>query len=150
MDKIYKFNFNYDRIALLNDLKNTKLYDNNSYDDPYNPAWLKGLALDNCKEANRIKNKLKYVKDAVFFVQPANTVINPHTDNLCKCSLNILLNDADAPIIIEGEEFFYRCALINVNKYEHEVPASNKDRLLLRYTFSEPFEIIKPLLSNLS
>ena len=150
MDKIYKFNFNFDNNLLLNELKITTLYDNSVYNDPHNPVWLKGRALDNCFEANRIKEELQYVIHTVFFVQPANTVINPHKDNLCKCSLNILLNDADAPIIIEGEEFFYRCALINVNKYEHEVPASNKDRLLLRYTFSEPFEIIKPLLSNLS
>ena len=150
MGKIFNVDLYDDIELLLQELQATKMYDKSAYNDFCNSAWLKGRALENCLEANRIKNKLEYVKEAVFFVQPANTVINPHTDKLCKCSLNILLNDADAPIIIDGEAFRYKCALIDVNRYEHEVPASSKDRLLLRYTFSEPFEVIKPILSNLS
>jgi len=148
--KLIEISFDYDIGKLNKELEQTKLYDHTDYGPAKNTAWLKGKALEDCVEVNRIKNKLKFVKDAVFFVQPANTVINPHTDKLCKCSLNILLNDADAPIIIDGESFRYKCALIDVNRYEHEVPASSKDRLLLRYTFSEPFEVIKPILSNLS
>lgn len=150
MDKIFEIGLKYNQEKLLDELKQTKLYDNETYNDPHNPVWLKGTVLQEAPEVDRIKSLLPHVNIAAFFIQPAGTVINPHRDKLCKCSLNILINHADAPIIIEGEEFYYTCALINVNKYEHEVPASQFDRYLLRYTFSEPFEIMRPLLSNLS
>lgn len=148
--KLHHVDLSYDSSLLINELHNTKMYDSKFYGPAKVDTWLKGTVLQEAPEVNRLKNKLPNTILAAFFIQPAGTVVVPHKDSKCGCSLNILLNDADAPIIIEGEKFNYKCALINVSQYEHEVPASPKDRYLLRYTFAEPFEIIKPLLSNLS
>lgn len=148
--KLHHVNLSYNTDLLIKELYDTKMYDSTFYGPAKVDTWLKGTVLQEAPEVNRIKSILPHVILASFFIQPSGTVVVPHKDSKCKCSLNILLNDADAPIIIEGDEFNYKCALINVSEYEHEVPASSKDRYLLRYTFSEPFEIMRPLLSNLS
>lgn len=148
--KLHEITLQYDTDLLLQDMQKTRLYDSTEYGPALNTAWLKGRVVkEECLEANRIKNQLPHVTDSGFFIQPAHTVIKPHRDLDCMCSLNILLNDATAPIIIEGEEFKYKCALIDVNRYEHEVPASPKERLLFRIAFSEPLEVMKSLLSKM-
>lgn len=140
--KLKHINLQYNQKKLVEELHKTKMYDSTQYKASLNTVWLKGIPGEDCAEAKRIKDFLPESIISTFFIQPANTVILPHTDGRCSCSLNILLSDGGAPIIIEGEEFEYKCALINVSKYMHEVPAYPKDRYLLRYAFSQPFEKI--------
>lgn len=61
-----------------------------------------------------------------------------------KCSLNFMITGYDSPIIfyndneIETNKFYYRCGLINTERY-HSVPASNNDRVFLRFGFYNSF-----------
>lgn len=138
--KLEHINLEYDRLKLLSELNKTRMYDSTEYKASTNTAWLKGIPSEDCEEVHRLKNLLPESILLTFFIQPAYTIIEPHTDGRCKCSLNILLSEGGSPIIMEGESFEYKCALINVSKYVHEVPAYPEDRYLLRYAFETSFE----------
>lgn len=104
--------------------------------DYRNPQWVRGFALT--PEAQRISMG----GIPLFYTQRAGAVVKPHRDGVAKCCINIILSYQVEPIIIEGTEYHYQCALINVGEKTHWVNVSSADRLMLRIIFKEPYDVM--------
>lgn len=75
----------------------------------------------------------------IYFLKPF-TFIPFHTDNETKCSINFLLSDHNAPIIIENKVYFYKQALLDTTK-KHGLKNGNEERILLKLSiFNESFD----------
>lgn len=114
-----------------------------------NRAW-KQLKINPCEiqEVQTLYNKLKLLFldekiNCYFYILEKNHFIGTHTDPKTLCSINILLSEDNAPIVIENKEYCYNTALLDTSR-EHSVPASDNDRLLLKFSFSKTkFEVAK-------
>lgn len=62
-----------------------------------------------------------------------NTELSEHIDSNTQCSINFLLSDNLAPIIINGVEYYYTQAIINVQQ-PHKVINGPEERVMLRIT----------------
>ncbi len=136
----------YNREALLDESLSLNYDHPIDYDvDPLNSDWLKTRITDDQTEANELWqffNDLLGVKVIpLYYIQPARSPVVKHIDTLCSCSINIVLDRKPTqPVIFHdsGDEYtyFYRCALLNVSGYYHEVPPSEEDRRILRFAIS--------------
>ena len=69
-----------------------------------------------------------------------NFTLKPHRDFGTECGVNILLSDESVPINIEGVDYHYSQALINLQK-EHSVVNDSKERIILKFSIPDkPFE----------
>jgi hypothetical protein len=123
----------------------------------YQPRWRIGKVTDfeNCKEINRINEFLKDVtgtKDIRprIFEQDAGFEVPYHQDLGTLCSINMILDNAAAPITFEDVgDFSYKCALLNLQK-QHMVKAFEQQRNLLKFSiFDLEFNEVKEKLQNL-
>lgn len=62
--------------------------------------------------------------------------IPEHIDNETQCSLNFVLSNNPSPITIEGEEYYYRQALLNTTAM-HGVNNVNEERVLLKFSIHD-------------
>lgn len=88
----------------------------------------------------KIMNDLNIVGKPRFFYQQPGEQLAPHKDIGTECGVNILISENPLPINIEGEDYYYSQALINLQKM-HSVKADNFERILLKYSIPDkPFE----------
>lgn len=81
--------------------------------------------------------------DCFFYILEKHNSIGTHTDPNTLSAINILISDDNAPIIIEDNHYVYNTALVDTSKM-HSVPASETDRLLLKFSLRDiPFDIAK-------
>lgn len=77
-----------------------------------------------------------------FYWLKPNAIINTHTDNTTKCSLNFLLSETNTAITINGKDYFYKNALLDTTQ-PHSVKNENKERLLFKISIqNENFETV--------
>ena len=112
--------------------------------DPLNGSWLKTRITEDQIHANELKmffEDLLGVKvSPLYYKQIAGERVVKHIDTLCSCSINIVLNGNRSPVLFHDDgntfAYVYRCALLNVSGYYHEVPASETERSILRFAVS--------------
>ena len=89
---------------------------------------------------NKIMTELNIVGKPRFFYMRPNFTLKPHRDFGTECGVNILLSDESVPINIEGVDYHYSQALINLQK-EHSVVNDSKERIILKFSIPDkPFE----------
>ena len=112
-------------------------------------VWIKCRATDQQPATVRLAKIWSEVLEAkvspFYYVQSSGKRVLEHKDYQCGCSINILLNDNDQPIVFRDEDdklhmYQYRCALLNIAGYYHEVPASPKERRTARFAIQTSFE----------
>ena len=96
--------------------------------------WL--VSYYNSDYITKIMNDLNINGKPRFFYQKENFHLMPHKDFGTQCGVNILLSDDPVPINIEGKEYYYTQALINLQK-EHSVKNDNKERILLKFSIPD-------------
>ena len=100
-------------------------------------TWLKARLREHIFMYPHIENLHKQLPGSIIvaYKQLANTSVHMHVDPATECSVNIVLSDDFAPVIFEDYgEINYECALFNTS-LNHAVPAYNKERLLLKFSF---------------
>lgn len=70
------------------------------------------------------------VRPRFYWLGP-DTRLSPHTDNNTCCSINYIINDDYAPIVVDGKEYFYKSCLLNC-QITHMVPAYPLERKLFK------------------
>ena len=85
---------------------------------------------------DKIMKELNIVGKPRFFYQKSNFHLKPHKDFGTQCGVNILLSDNPVPINIEGKEYYYTQALIDLQR-EHSVINDNKERVLLKFSIPD-------------
>jgi hypothetical protein len=84
----------------------------------------------------KIMKELNIVGKPRFFYQKSNFSLKPHKDFGTQCGVNILLSDDPVPINIEGVDYHYSQALINLQR-EHSVVNDSKERVLLKFSIPD-------------
>jgi hypothetical protein len=86
---------------------------------------------------NKIMKELNIVGKPRFLYTKPNFFLKIHKDFGTQCAVNILLgDDHPAPINIEGVDYHYTQALINVQK-EHSVTNGSKERVLFKFSIPD-------------
>ena len=83
-----------------------------------------------------------------YFKTPAGEEVPWHHDDIVWTTFNYLV-EGDSPFVYKtGEVFYYKCGLFDVSK-EHMVPASDKERVLLKFSLiKQKYEDVKPRLDT--
>jgi hypothetical protein len=84
----------------------------------------------------KIMKELNIIGKPRFFYQKSNFSLKPHKDFGTQCGVNILLSDDPVPINIEGVDYHYSQALINLQR-EHSVVNDSKERVLLKFSIPD-------------
>ena len=88
-------------------------------------------------------------KPRFYWLEPF-AEIPEHIDNDTTCSLNFIITENPAPIIIEGKEYFYKQALLNTTKL-HGVKNSSEQRVMLKVSiFNETYESLSKRIKYVS
>jgi len=75
-----------------------------------------------------------------FYWLKPYAVIPEHVDNETQCSINLILSDDAAPIVVNGEEHLYSQALLNTT-VPHSVVNGPRERIMLKISiFNETFD----------
>lgn len=145
---IFNYNFDIDEIKRRYDLEKFEVYSDprKSYTWPtYKIARIKQWNYANKLITDLGLGKLD-VRPRFYWLGP-NTRLGGHTDNNTACSINFIINEDYAPIIVDGKEYVYKSALLNC-QVVHGVPAFHKDRRLFKLSifdksYDEVLNIIK-------
>lgn len=148
-DSIVHLNFEFNKNELLNTFNRNK-EKLSIYSDYRGEVenW-KIARIDETEYIKQIKNELKiFTAKPRFYLQKENSILPNHIDFNTKCSINVLLSDEldNAPITIEGIDYFYSVCLLNTQKM-HSVKNNEKERILFKLSiFDLTFEETKILL----
>jgi len=85
--------------------------------------------IDNIMKELNIKGKPRF-----YYLQP-NYQLRPHKDYGTQCAVNIILSGS-TPINIEGKDYYYSQALINLQK-EHSIKTDNTERIILKFSIPD-------------
>jgi hypothetical protein len=114
-------------------------------------TWLKARLREHIFMYPHIENLHKQLPGSIIvaYKQLANTSVHMHVDPATECSVNIVLSDDFAPVIFEDYgEINYECALFNTS-LNHAVPAYDKERLLLKFSFLDTsYDKIREMLND--
>jgi hypothetical protein len=84
-----------------------------------------------------------------FSFQYKNTLLPKHIDIDRIVGININLMEDQRPTIhINGDEYHYECALIDVGSKIHSIEPESYDRLVLKLAFREPWDRIYNILRS--
>jgi hypothetical protein len=115
--------------------------------EPYTDSRYLELQLDMWHIGHYIDEHIQKVMDdfevdgkpRFYWLEPY-AEIPEHVDNGTKCSINLILTDTPAPILVEGTEYFYQQALLNTT-IPHAVFNGPVERIMLKISiFDETFE----------
>jgi len=98
------------------------------------PEWL--VSHYKSDYIDKIMKELNIVGKPRFLYTRPNFFLKTHKDFSTQCAVNILLSDDPAPINIEGVDYHYTQALINVQK-EHSVTNGSKERVLFKFSIPD-------------
>ena len=85
---------------------------------------------------DKIMKELNIVGKPRFLYTRPNFFLKTHKDISTQCAVNILLSDDPAPINIEGVDYYYTLALINV-QIPHSVTNGSKERVLFKISIPD-------------
>lgn len=97
------------------------------------PSWL--VSYHTSDYIENIMKDLNIKGSPRFFFQQPHFHLKPHRDYGTQCAVNIILNGT-TPINIEGKEYVYSQALINVQR-EHSIKTDNEERIMLKFSIKD-------------
>ena len=97
------------------------------------PSWL--VSYHTSDYIENIMKDLNIKGSPRFFFQQPHFHLKPHRDYGTQCAVNIILNGT-TPINIEGKEYVYSQALVNVQK-EHSIRTDNEERIMLKFSIKD-------------
>ena len=97
------------------------------------PNWL--VSYYTSEYIENIMKDLNIKGSPRFFFQQPHFHLKPHKDYGTQCAVNIILNGT-TPINIEGKEYVYSQALINVQR-EHSIKTDNEERIMLKFSIKD-------------
>lgn len=142
MNPIVHLDYNLDKDLLLKEAESAKMNATSYSDDRY-----PNVILDNWLISRHSSEYLLKIMDdfgvqgkpRFYWLQPYSE-IPEHVDNGTMCSINLILSDKPAPIIISGKKFVYKQALLNTT-IPHSVLNGPEERVMLKISiFDETFE----------
>lgn len=142
MNPLIHLNYNLDKKLLLeqaNTARTTsKPYTDSRYPDLELTDWHIGHYtsdyINQLMEDFQVQGKPRF-----YWLEPF-AEIPEHVDNDTTCSLNFIITDAPAPIIIEGKQYHYNQALLDTTKL-HGVKNGSTERIMLKVSiFNEAYE----------
>lgn len=108
---------------------------------PIQGAKWKIYKTDTCEYGQEILKKLQLKGNPRFYILLANTTLDPHVDLGTQCSVNFLINEKNAPITIEGKDYWYKNALINTSRIHSVNNNTNTDRYIFKISiFDQTFD----------
>jgi hypothetical protein len=147
-DNIFIFDFVFDKEILLKEFYNQS---NNliTYTDPRGENKdLKIARLIDFDYANYLNSLFKINGKPRFFVIEENSTLPMHQDHETLCSINILLDENPAPIIIEEKEYHYYQGVLNTQKL-HGVNNLGSRRIVFKLSvFDESYEQVCEKVKN--
>ena len=84
---------------------------------------------------DNIMKELNIVGSPRFFFQQPHFHLKPHRDYGTQCAVNFILNGT-TPINIEGKEYVYSQALVNVQR-EHSIKTDSEERIMLKFSIKD-------------
>jgi hypothetical protein len=142
MDPLIHLDYKIDKLKLLKESSLAKI-NSKGYIDPRYPD----LTLEDWKIGHYTSHYIeKIIKDFDVIGKPRFYWLNPyakipeHIDNGTLCSINIILTDSAAPIVINNKEYKYNLALLNT-QVPHSVNNNEIERIMLKISiFNETFD----------
>ena len=117
----------------------------------FRSTWLKAALKKDFDMFPHINRLYKNFTGSIVraYRQKANSSVHMHIDPATLCSINIIVSEDNAPVIFEEfGEIYYKCALFNTS-LNHAVPAHNKERLLLKFSYLDtPYDVVKSRLAS--
>jgi len=97
------------------------------------PSWL--VSYYTSEYIENIMKDLNIKGSPRFYFQQPHFHLKPHRDYGTQCAVNFILNGT-TPINIEGKEYVYSQALVNVQK-EHSIRTDNEERIMLKFSIKD-------------
>ena len=97
------------------------------------PSWL--VSYHTSDYIENIMKDLNIKGSPRFYFQQPHFHLKPHRDYGTQCAVNFILNGT-TPINIEGKEYVYSQALVNVQK-EHSIKTDNEERIMLKFSIKD-------------
>tara|TARA_Y100000361_G_C11104190_1_gene313787 strand:+ start:77 stop:529 length:453 start_codon:yes stop_codon:yes gene_type:complete len=97
------------------------------------PSWL--VSYYTSEYIENIMKDLNIKGSPRFYFQQPHFHLKPHRDYGTQCAVNFILNGT-TPINIEGKEYVYSQALVNVQK-EHSIKTDNEERIMLKFSIKD-------------
>ena len=97
------------------------------------PSWL--VSYHTSDYIENIMKDLNIKGSPRFYFQQPHFHLKPHRDYGTQCAVNFILNGT-TPINIEGKEYVYSQALINVQR-EHSIKTDNEERIMLKFSIKD-------------
>jgi|LauGreSuBDMM15SN_2_FD.fasta_scaffold08045_4 hypothetical protein len=144
-DALTHLDYSIDTTALLDSASKAKLESK-----PYTDSRYPDLKLDRWHIGHFTDDYIKKImqdfevdgKPRFYWLEPF-AEIPEHVDNGTLCSINLIVTKDPAPITINGEEFFYKQALLNT-AIPHAVFNGPHERIMLKISiFDETYEQLK-------
>ena len=145
---LHHLDYDVDRALLLQEAKKAKLDSKPYAHTPGSEFMFNGWRIGHYT-SNYIEKIMKDFgvsgKPRFYWMEPF-TRIPTHTDDGTECSLNFVLTENAAPIIIDGETYCYRNVLLNTT-VPHSVVNNEHERIMLKISiFDKTYEEV---LSNI-
>ena len=97
------------------------------------PSWL--VSYYTSEYIENIMKDLNIKGSPRFYFHQPHFHLKPHRDYGTQCAVNFILNGT-TPINIEGKEYVYSQALVNVQK-EHSIKTDNEERIMLKFSIKD-------------
>ena len=97
------------------------------------PSWL--VSYYTSEYIENIMKDLNIKGSPRFYFQQPHFHLKPHRDYGTQCAVNFILNGT-TPINIEGKEYVYSQALVNVQR-EHSIKTDNEERIMLKFSIKD-------------
>ena len=97
------------------------------------PSWL--ISYYTSDYIENIMKDLNIKGSPRFYFQQPHFHLKPHRDYGTQCAVNFILNGT-TPINIEGKEYVYSQALVNVQR-EHSIKTDNEERIMLKFSIKD-------------
>ena len=147
---LHHLDYEFDRELLLQEAKKAKLNSKPYAHTPGAEFMFKGWRIGH-HTSPYIENIMKDfgvsgIGNPRFYWMEPFTKIPTHTDDGTECSLNFVLTDNAAPIILNDETYCYRAVLLNTT-VPHSVVNNEHERIMLKISiFDKTYEEV---LSNI-
>lgn len=141
MEPVIHLDYDLDKFTLLKEAQLAKSasrpYTDSRYPDLKLEKWLIGHW--SSEYTDRIMKDFEVVGRPRFYWLEPYAVIPEHIDNETTCSLNFILTEDPAPIIIEEKTYTYQQVLLDTTRL-HKVINNEHERIMLKISiFDEPF-----------
>jgi len=147
-DQLFTFDFKINKQYLVNVWNNkysriAEPYTDERYPGKEYKEWLIARA-DDDRYALELMNLFDVEGKPRFYRLAPNVTLPMHTDLNTTCSINFIINDNNASVILEDKnQYYYQCGLLDTSRY-HSVKNNSSERLLFKISiFNETFDCIQ-------